>query len=221
MSKKDMLGPITRALVSVPQNRLAIVADIANKLAGAGGEVFHSGLAEFLRNGGPTNIGDLTVVTAPFDLKKFLGENWKNVPEEQDTASAALKEVDFSKAEFVTCLKDGEKRITGEDKLARLKAGHQIRYGATVFIGLWNDYQTHKENSVVEKLFRAKGITYIDFFGDVLLYPDGHRFVLCLYRFGVGEWVWDCHWLDRGWFADGLSAMSSQVSSETSVPQPT
>ena len=48
MSKNDMLGPVTRALVSVPQNRLSIIAKIANQLAGENGEALHASLVGLL-----------------------------------------------------------------------------------------------------------------------------------------------------------------------------
>lgn len=153
------------------------------------------------------------VATAPFDLVKFpgLGKGWRLVPEEQDADSAALTEVDFGQAEFISGLKDGESVITGEEKLKRLKASGRIRYGVTVFMGLWNDYQSRKENSVLERLYRERRVTWMDFPGDVLLVPGGHRRVLYFYR-GGREWSWNSYWLGSDWGASRPSAVSSPVS---------
>lgn len=167
----------------------------------------------FLENGARLVIaGDMKVAMAPFDPVAFLGEGWSLIEEEQDKRSAVLTEVDMSKAEFLTCLKEGESRITGEEKLVRLKQENCIRYGATVFMGLWQDYQVHKEDSVLERLYQDKNITYMDFFGDVFLSPRGDRSVLYLYRGGAGAWGWRYFWLDGGWDAGYVSVVSPQVS---------
>ncbi|MDQ3015036.1 MAG: hypothetical protein M3Q73_04170 [bacterium] len=60
---KDMLGPVTRALVGVPQDRLAIIADIGNRLAVANGDDFHSNLTDFLRNGSSAKPAPLPTPT--------------------------------------------------------------------------------------------------------------------------------------------------------------
>jgi len=169
-------------------------------------------LTVFLRNGGRVTLGDLKIATAPFDPVKFIGENWSLIAGEHDSRNDGITEVDFSKVDFVTCLAKGESAITGEEKLKRLKAGSQIRFGAGVFAGLWRNYQARKENSVLETLFRTKNITYIDFFGDVLLDPNGRRFVLYLYSGGDGRWVWRYDRLDFDRYVKFWSAVSSQVS---------
>lgn len=150
-------------------------------------------------------VTQMVVVIRSFDPVAFIGKNWSLVPEEHDARNDALTEVDFSRVLFETCLKDGETSITGEEKLKRLKANGNIRLNANIFLGLWEDYQTKKVNSVLEQLCREKGITYMDFFGDVLLGPGGGRGVLCLCR-GVGVWCWGCSWLPSGWGAVGHSA---------------
>lgn len=147
------------------------------------------------------------VVTArPFDPVKFLGAKWASIPEERDPGSAAFSEVDFSTAIFETCLKEGESSITGEEKLARLKSGKNIRLGASVFMGLGEDYQVGKRDSVLERLYKEQGITYLDFFGDVLLGPNGNRCVLCLCHDGDDVWSWGCRCLGGLWNADRGSA---------------
>ena len=166
----------------------------------------------FLKNGGRVSIGDMNVTVAPFDPVKFISPDWKVTADEHDKRNDSLTEVDFNKVGFETCLKGDESSITGEEKLKRLKAQKQIRYGVVVFMGLWLDYLARKENSVLETLFRTKGITYLDFFGDVLLSPGGRRRGLYLYRDGGGRWRWHYRWLDRSWGARSRSVVSSQVS---------
>lgn len=46
---KDMLGPLTRALVGVPTKMLGLLLDIVNRLGSADGENFFNDLAKFVR----------------------------------------------------------------------------------------------------------------------------------------------------------------------------
>ncbi len=51
MSKNDMLAPIVRALVGVPQERLGVLFDTINKVGSADGELWRTRFAEVLREG--------------------------------------------------------------------------------------------------------------------------------------------------------------------------
>ncbi len=189
-------------------------------------EEFGRRFTAFLKAGARFVLGGLKVACAPFDPAKFINERWAfwkgpkdgdglKGGEERDKASAALTEVDFDKADFLTCLEKGKSSITGEEKLIRLKKLGRTLYGATVFAGLWQDYQScqNKTESVLEKLYQQKGITYIDFFGDILRHPLGYRYVLCLCRLSDGQWGWGCRWLGSAWSGQDFSAVSQQVSS--------
>ena len=97
-------------------------------------------------------------------------------------------------------------------KLKRLKERKRIRYGAVTFMGLLNDYQTREVNSVLETLFRTKSIVHLDFFGDVLLGPNGNRCVLCLDRVSGGRWIGTYRPLAIHWYRRFLTPVCSQVS---------
>jgi hypothetical protein len=108
-----------------------------------------------------------------------------------------LAEVDLAKFVFETCLEKNETSISGEEKFLRLKEKSEfIRFGANVFLGLREDYQAKKENSVLEWLYRNHKITFMDFPGTVLRCPYGDRHVLCLFRNDGGGWDWNYNWLD-------------------------
>jgi len=155
---------------------------------------------------------DFKITPAPFDPKSFIGEGWQDIVGERDERSAKLTEVDFAKAKFVSCLEKGESSIKGEEKLRRLKETGNIRLGATVSMGLWQDYQSNGKNSVLERLYQAGTIKdFLDFFGTVLLGPGGYRYVLYLYRRDDGEWHWGVDWLEDGWRVRYLSAVLPQV----------
>jgi len=189
-------------------------------------EEFGRRFTAFLKAGARFILGGLKIATAPFDPAKFVGENWTfwkgpkdgnglEGEEKRDKASAALTEVDFDKADLLACLEKGESSITGEKKLIRLKKSGRILFGVNVFAGLWQDYQScqNKAESVLEKLYQQKGITYIDFFGDLLRDPRGGRYVLYLFRRADGRWRWGCRWLGDDWDVQDVSAVSQQVSS--------
>ncbi len=171
-----------------------------------------------------------TIPTKPFDSAVFLGEGWatwKGSPdgdglsgeEDVDPRGIALAEINISKLVFETNLKKGEKSIKGEEKLRRQKEmTGLIRHGGNTFLGLWEDYQANKENSIIEWLYRTYKITFLDFMGQVLRGPYGDRSVLCLYRRSGGEGRWDFHWLDNDWSA-GNSSACEQVSAQDSETQ--
>jgi len=64
MFRNDMLAPIVRALVGVPQERLGVLLDTINKVSGADGELWRTRFAEVLREG----VKPATLVSeAPLD----------------------------------------------------------------------------------------------------------------------------------------------------------
>src|SRR3989344_4327186 len=155
-----------------------------------------------------TVISHGLIATAPLNIEKFVGLNWRFLLNERDNRSAELENVDFSRTNFVTCFKGCETRIRGEEKLFRLKEKtNLIRYGATVFMGLWIDYNNCLENSVLEQLYRVKKITYVDFFGDLLLSSKRGPYILGLYRGSDDTWRWLLRKLVRRWYARNLSAV--------------
>lgn len=172
-------------------------------------------------------LGGLKVATASFDIKSFPGKDWEywkgpldgNGLEGEpmgDNASAVLQEVDFAQSDFLTCLKKGETSIKGTEKYPRLKKSGRTLYGVNVFMGLlldWQalDYQVRGAESILEKLWEEKGITYLDFFDDLLRRPDGRCCVLCLCRIVVGRWCWHDRCLDDYWNDYDLTSASKQA----------
>ena len=148
-----------------------------------------------------------------FDPVAFIGSGWKVLKHETDHRATKLTEVDFTKVNFETCL-HGEPKITGEEKLKRLKESGNIRLDAGVFLALWNEWRNapedKKSETALEWLYREKGLAYLDFMGTVFESPSGYRFVLYLYRCGDGAWRWGCHWLRNGWDAKCFSGSPAE-----------
>ncbi|MDD2731652.1 MAG: hypothetical protein PHI53_00440 [Candidatus Pacebacteria bacterium] len=141
---------------------------------------------------------DLRIKTRPFDPDKFLWISWRIVPEEQDQKSASLQEVDFSKVDFAGRLKEKENLISCRLMLNLLRKSNRILYGASVFMGLWMDYELTKEDSVLEFIYREKGIESFCFLGDVIEDPSGEQRILSLRRNKInGEWLWQYFKLDE------------------------
>lgn len=148
-------------------------------------------------------IGPLNC-SRPFDPTAFINKGWTVA--EQDERALSLTEIDVSKVSFETCLKSGEARIEGEEKLKRFKARPDlVPLGATQCQALLDDYKTKGTESILEWLRKEQGITYLDFFATILRNPDGRRYVLYL-CWHDGEWFWYYLWLGRGWGAGGHSA---------------
>jgi hypothetical protein len=166
----------------------------------------------------------LKISCVPFNPSETIGSSWffwkgpkdgngTEGEEERDRASLALVEVDFVKVDFFNCLKENETSISGEEKLVRLKrSGRQI-YGTTAAMGLLKNYQScqNKADSVLAQLYGQGGIICIDFFGDILLAPDGRRNVLRLCRRDDGSWHLDCEQLDFEWDGTCFSGAAATV----------
>ncbi len=151
----------------------------------------------FLKNGGRVIVGEPKVIpidrSKKFNPAKFIGEGWKI--DEEDERSLALTEIDLTTIRFESMLKNGEKRVQGEEKLTRLKDSGYVRLDAKVFQILWENQH------LIPTSWKEKtngNTTYIFFDGTVLRDPHGGRYVLYLY-WGDGQWSWDCGWLGNDW----------------------
>lgn len=159
----------------------------------------------FLKNGGRVIVGEPKVIpidrTSAFDPVAFIGEGWSIV--EEDERSLKLGEVDLTKVNFETMLKERESSVVGEEKLKRLKDAGHIRLDAKVFQTLWENQHlipaSWKEPT-------NGNTTYVFFDGTILRRSDGRRCVLCLY-WDDGEWHWYYLWLDNWWRANDPSAV--------------
>lgn len=162
-------------------------------------EEFSKRVTAFLRNGARVIIGEPRIAkidrTKSFNPAEFIGNGW--TIEEQDERSLALAEVDIAAIRFETMFNDGETRITGEEKLKRLKSAGYVRLDAKVFQTFWeNQY-------LIPERFKEKtngNTTFVFFDGSVFRSPYGSRSVLFLF------WI-DSRWNWRyAWLADDLNA---------------
>jgi len=152
--------------------------------------------------------------TKPFNPTNVFGDGWSiwrgaantnglTGNEEQDARSLALTAIDFANVRFEHCLRNGEDRITGNEKLARLIASNAIRLDARLGQALFEE----EDHKTLEWLYTTRGVKWLDFFGTVLRYPRGYRCVLCFYRGGDGQWRRSANWLDHDWFVGCPSAV--------------
>ncbi|MBU2634897.1 hypothetical protein KJ841_00275 [Patescibacteria group bacterium] len=159
----------------------------------------------FLKNGGRVIVGEPKVIeiyrSESFNPAKFIGEGW--TIEEQDERSLALSELDLTKIQFKTMLKDDEPYVKGEEKLRRLKETGYIRLDAKIFQTLWENQALIPEDWK-EKI--NNNTRYVFFDGTILRAPRGHRCVLSLY-WGAGRWHWGYHWLGDDWYLSSPSAL--------------
>jgi len=145
--------------------------------------------------------------TRPFDPVKFLGEGWSIAG--QDKRSLALTEVDLTKVQLSTMLRDGETSIKGEEHLERLKKAGCVRLDAKVFQTLWENQE------LIPEAWKERingNIRSIHFTGTELRRPGGGRYVLYLY-WHDGRWSWGCRWLGLGlsWGANNSSAVLASI----------
>lgn len=159
----------------------------------------------FLKNGGRVIVGEPKIIpidrSKRFNPAKFIDEGWKI--EEEDERSLALTEIDLTAVRFESMLKDGENRVQGEEKLARLKTAGHIRLDARIFQTLWENQH------LIPARWKEQtngNTTYLFFDGTILRSPRGFRCVRCLYWSG-GQWHWLYSWLGNDWGVNSPSAV--------------
>ncbi len=134
--------------------------------------------------------------TNPFDPATFIGEGWiiwrgpkdgKGLKgdEEQDKRSLAITELDPTKLIAQTGLNEGESTVTGEEKRARLLL-KAIQADAKIGEALYKE----ENQTTLKWLHKTLNVTWLEFLGTTLRYPDGDRGALYLYRSGDGSWDW-------------------------------
>lgn len=101
MSKKDMLGPLTRALVGVPAKMLGLVLDIANRLGSADAESFYSDLAKFVRSWKKVTAQAGYVLDTFFQTRGglWVSENFRSlvVAKAQPAEAVAMREFNLTR----------------------------------------------------------------------------------------------------------------------------
>ncbi|MFA6974336.1 MAG: hypothetical protein WC238_06445 [Parcubacteria group bacterium] len=181
-------------------------------------EEFGKRFTAFLKNGCRFIFGEpRTIKTRLFDPVEFLGKGntiWRGSADgdglsgEEDVCqqSRAIVEVELSKFVFRNCLKEDEISIIGEEKIRRInEMSDFIGFGLNVFLGLWEDYETNKENSALEWLHQNFGVTFMDFPGVILRSRSGRRHVLYLRRGADDKWYWERDQLSFQWCAGNPS----------------
>jgi len=147
-----------------------------------------------------------------FNPTEFIGAGWTvwkgpadgNGLEGDEDCVPEPDVMDFEQIVLETHIQEGKTSVHGEEKMRLARAGKNQQLGGRAFLSLWKDWQKCKadgkpEESILEKLRRAKKIgNVIYFFGLTLRRPGGDRCVLCLYFGGVG-WDWGDDWLGGRW----------------------
>ena len=180
------------------------------------------GLLTILRGGAvikPIVVGTTRVIPIdrykPFDPATFIGAGWSiwcgpangnglEGEEERDSRSGTLTELDLNQVQLVTCLKQNEKVMTGEERIKRFKTDGRVRLDENAFKALWEN----REQLPARFKERVNGnIQFIFFEGVVLRGPGGIRCALCLYFRSDGSWGWYCIWLGDDRDVDAPSAV--------------
>jgi hypothetical protein len=123
--------------------------------------------------------------TTPFIPAIYYGRGWKI--EEQDNRALLMKEIDFKKVSFETCINVGERPITGEEKLKRhVEAGH-----VCADAGIGRALCEEEGQKTLEYLREKRDIRDFELFGTIFLDPQGYRCVMRVYqRSQMGHSFW-------------------------------
>ena len=141
--------------------------------------------------------GHFKIPIIGFEKAYFFGSGWNFSVMTGNDLPVDLTELDFNEVGFYICLDPGQSQITVEEKIALLKKFGNTLCGVKAFASLWHDYilQQDKAESALERIYKRRGITDIDFPGCVFGIPNGdRRLILRLSRSKGGRWTWAYHW---------------------------
>jgi|GEM_PF-1525723 len=183
MSKKDMLGPTIRALVGVPQERLALIADIANRFSSETGDLWHGKIASAIQEGLETSTSADNIIRVDRSIRPAYPDWVKDVlhPELECTGPA---EFDLAKVE--SWLHDGQKNgkwIKGEKIYEHLKSATMLEscFNLADLLAIQaRGVQTFREHFADKAVFAWKSVVR-DRYGDLsvpYLYLGGDQVVL-------------------------------------------
>lgn len=156
----------------------------------------------FLRNRGKMLVGELKSVTIDrtrlFNAFRFVPHlrqfKWR------DPRALSIVNLDFTKIQFLTMLRDGEPYITGIEKRERLGKSGYICLDAGVFWYFWDNLHLIPE-SWKEKI---DGHVRVICFDGSILEDDVGLFVITLY-WTNGQWIWNKKYLSNNYFYFDLS----------------
>jgi len=147
-------------------------------------------------------MGERNIITIdrsrPFDPVEFPGPEWVWKIDEQDERSLALTEVNLADIRLETALKESDNgRVTGEEKLRRLKAMGCIRLDAGVLRAFWEN------KDLIPESWKGK-LVYFD--GTILRNSHDIRCALYVYWYD-DEWRWGYYFLGGGRIVRNPSAV--------------
>ncbi len=204
MSKNDMLAPIVRAIVGIPQERLGVILDTINKVGGADGELWRTRFAEVLREGVK---GAVLSPEAPLDIlirvDRFVRPVYPDwVKTVMHPELEATGPVEYDLGTIDPWLHDGQKNgcyMEGNKLYEYLKEKKMLE-GC---LSLRDGEEIQKKGlAVFRKFFRGKAICL---WKSVVLFRNGNLYVPFLYEDGV-KVVLFWRWLDRDWYDDDPAA---------------
>jgi hypothetical protein len=225
---KDMLGPVTRALVGVPQGRLNIIADVANRLNSEKGAEWEKLLKQVVKTGLPTAKPE---VVTEFERNEhghivltITGRALSGAEEIERLVSAGYRVGDYAKQCLTSTKGDGYDRnhlledgreykvvLVPHKEIERdsdrttanlRKLGEKYGYGKPLA-----GSTPRIRESVSDKQMEEMGIWYIVVLHDPIKDADGDPELLGADRNGDGRWLHGC-WDRPGsqWGVEGASA---------------
>lgn len=178
MSKKDMLGPITRALVGLPTEHHGVVLDVVNKLSGTSAAQVKSLLVKALREVKSSPVIDC-------DDDPFVPEGWS--VKEGDHQKGGQLVWDTATVELWLSRNQLNGEIEGNKLLKELASQPVLNANVLDFLLANPD--------LIPEEWKGKAVF---FWGTIYRCPFGFSYVRYLCWRG-GRWVWDALWLGHDW----------------------
>ena len=222
---KDMLGPLTRALVGIDARRLPLMLDIANRMGGDQATAWETRLKEVMREGLPKRqVAGFTRNEHGHVLIKVTGVDLSGAEEVGRLEATGCRVGNYAKSCFTSTNPDGynlkHRLVTGQEYTVAIVLGTEVERESDRTtenlrkLGEKHGYQKplagiipRIREAVSDEEMKAMNILYIAALHDPIKDSDGYPSVLGAYRGVGGRFVlagWDYpgyQWYDGGAFA--------------------
>jgi len=199
-NKEAMLGRLMSILISLPEEMLGTLIDLARKLSGKNGKKTHENLKKFLRGNVEITVVKHTVdlgasPSLPFngaEVVKHEGEGVVDIElRSDDNLYIDGKKVDL----FLSERQKGNNRIVGNELRQELESGEQVLLNGNVLDYIYDNPELFPEHW---KKDENGEIRYIFFWGSIFRNPPSGRLYVQYLSWGDGGLSQFYHWLGIG-----------------------
>lgn len=141
----------------------------------------------------------------PTDFGQEIISGFKTIETDLYTPVLGIQEINSTLLVSYDMLKDGETKITGEERRRRMRAAGYVGFDLAILQSLLENSGMRKGESLLETLYSERGCKYVDAMSQPLLSTNGYAYIAFLFRSESGG---------GGWWGLSYASLSDTLSAE-------